>query len=586
MTKLRLFKKKKIDKKKVLFWGIITIVYFVRLLYIDADIRAPWGVLNYQPFDEGCYGALALHKMDFGTINPNNYYNGTYEYLNAAHVINNLVGNIFSYFTMTIFGDNYLGFRLGPILAGYIIIILFVLVLDELILKYKKKYDVKLTITFFLFIIYLLFNFVFYNASRIVEPTLYRLLFLQLIIFIYFKQNIPKNIKNFLISFLSVFSVFFVYITNLFIGLPIAAIFLFYLFSHQSKEAKQYLIWNLSGGICAYFVSLVYYYFIWNTMPIKNVLDAIFSFQSVPGYNIVKVSLWDKTINFLSSNIFLYNPILIAVFFLSLPYYINRIIREKDKNILFLLSFVLGLFIQTLISEDYIVRKSLVIFPVIIYLNFIFIITKQNTSEEKINLKYSKKCFYLVLGLCIILIQLYCVLYRVFFIDNGTNLDFSRMDILIIIILSGISSCYIIIDTITKNGSHKNTIRLFYFCLVSTIILNSVFIFKYNFYKNTYSDRKIMQQLGEFVDGKIVCFSYENSNTLYNNILPLMCSETQILEYMKKNPDIFYYGFEDFPTFNLDENSLNQHVKVYHRFDREFETFGVKRKFALFQYKE
>ena len=113
-----------------------------------------------------------------------------------------------------------------------------------------------------------------------------------------------------------------------------------------------------------------------------------------------------------------------------------------------------------------------------------------------------------------------------------------------------------------------------------------VFIFKYNFYKNTYSDKKIMQQLGELADGKIVCFSYENSNTLYNNILPLTCSESQILEYMRKNPDIFYYGFEDFPTFNMDENSLNQHLEVYYRFDREFETFGVKRAFALFRYKD
>lgn len=586
MIKLRLFDKKKIDKKKVLFWGMITIIYFVRLLYIDADIRAPWGVLNYQPFDEGCYGALALHKMDFNTMNPNNYYNGVYEYLNGAHIINNLIGNIFSYFTMAIFGDNYLGFRLGPVLAGYIIIILYILILDELMQTYKKKHNTKLSITFFLFIIYLIFNFVFYNASRIVEPTLYRLLFLQLIIFIYFKRNIPENIKSFLICFLAVFSVFFVYITNLFIGIPLAAIFLFYLSNHNKKEAQRYLIWSLSGGICAYFVSLLYYYFMWNTTPIKNALDAIYSFQNVPGYNIVEVSLWDKTINFLSSNIFLYNPILFAVLFLSLPYYINSIRRKKDKNILFLLSLILGLFLQTLVSEDYIVRKSLVIFPAILYLIFIFIIIKQNISEDKINFGYQKKWFYPVLGLCIILIQIFCVLYRVFFIDNGTNLDFSRMDILLVFILSGISSGFIIFDIIKKSGEHKNTIKLFYICLASTIILNSAFIFKYNFYKNTYSDKKIMQQLGELADGKIVCFSYENSNTLYNNILPLTCSESQILEYMRKNPDIFYYGFEDFPTFNMDENSLNQHLEVYYRFDREFETFGVKRAFALFRYKD
>ena len=95
-----------------------------------------------------------------------------------------------------------------------------------------------------------------------------------------------------------------------------------------------------------------------------------------------------------------------------------------------------------------------------------------------------------------------------------------------------------------------------------------------------------MLRLGEIADGEIVCFSYDNSNSLYNNILPLMCSEEQILEYMKENPDIYYYGFDDFPTFNLNEDSLNQHVELYYRFEREFETFGEKRRFALFRYKD
>ena len=137
---------------------MLTIVYFARLLYIDSDVRAPWGVLNYQPFDEGCYGALALHKINFGTMNPNNFYSGTYEYLMVAHVINNLIGNVFSYFTMIIFGDNYLGFRLGPVIAGYIVTILFVLILKEFMSKYNKKENLKSKLTFYFFITYLILN--------------------------------------------------------------------------------------------------------------------------------------------------------------------------------------------------------------------------------------------------------------------------------------------------------------------------------------------------------------------------------------------------------------------------------------------
>ncbi len=580
MTKLRLLKKEQINKKKLLFWGVLTIVYFARLLYIDSDVRAPWGVLNYQPFDEGCYGALALHKINFGTMNPNNFYSGTYEYLMVAHVINNLIGNVFSYFTMIIFGDNYLGFRLGPVIAGYIVTILFVLILKEFMSKYNKKENLKSKLTFYFFITYLILNFVFYNASRIVEPTLYRLLFLQLIIYIFVKEDIPENVRSFLVGFLSVFSVFFVYITNLFIGVPIAAILFLYLLNHEAKKAKQYFTGCFIGGVLAYILAFIYYYFVWNTTPIKNALNAIFSFQGVAGYNIAGASVWDTITSFLSSNIFLYNPILIAVFFLAMPYFIYKIIYNKNKDVLFLLFIILGLFMQTLISEDYIVRKSLLIFPAILYLNFIYII-----ADDNADFKYHKKWLYPILGVGVIAFQIYCVMYRIFYIENGTNLDFSTVDTVLVFVLTGLSVCYILYKIlIDKMKSH--TIKLFYFCLIGTIMVNFAFIFKYNLYKNTYSDKEIMLRLGEIADGEIVCFSYDNSNSLYNNILPLMCSEEQILEYMKENPDIYYYGFDDFPTFNLNEDSLNQHVELYYRFEREFETFGEKRRFALFRYKE
>lgn len=122
--------------------------------------------------------------------------------------------------------------------------------------------------------------------------------------------------------------------------------------------------------------------------------------------------------------------------------------------------------------------------------------------------------------------------------------------------------------------------------MIGMLLINAIFVFKYNFYKNTYSDKAIMQQLGELANGKIVCFSYENTNTLYNDILPLLCPEDQILEYMKKDPNIYYYGFADFADFNTNDESLNQHVEICYIFEREFETFGVKRQFALFKYKE
>jgi len=577
---------KKINKKAFIFWSLFSLIYFVRLLYIDADIRAPWGVLNYQPFDEGCYGSLALHKMTFGTINPNNYFNGAYEYSMESHVINNLIGNVFSYLPMKIFGKNYLGFRLGPIIAGYIIAIIFVLTLKEFLSKYDISKTSKTFWSVLLFTMYLIMNFVFYNASRIVEPTIYRLLFLQLIVYVFIKQNIPENFRNFLLGFLTISSIFFVYITNLFIMLSLASVFLFYMFHREFQKAKNYFLGCLSGGIVAYILSFIYYYSVWNTTPIKNALKAIFAFQSVSGYEITKEPLLDKFINFLSSNIFLYNPLLVSLLGISVPYLIYEITKKKNKEILFLLSLILGLFLQTLISEDYIVRKALIILPTILYLDFIYIIKFQElTKQNDKALQNYKKRLHLFICISMISVQIIVVFYRLFYIKNNTNLDFSSMDTILVFLLMGGSIAFILYSCLTKEFI-KHFTKSIYICMIGMLLINAIFVFKYNFYKNTYSDKAIMQQLGELANGKIVCFSYENTNTLYNDILPLLCPEDQILEYMKKDPNIYYYGFADFADFNTNDESLNQHVEICYIFEREFETFGVKRQFALFKYKE
>lgn len=218
-------------------------------------------------------------------------------------------------------------------------------------------------------------------------------------------------------------------------------------------------------------------------------------------------------------------------------------------------------------------------FPVLLYLLFIYITDKKGESF------YLPDWYDTAAGTGIIILQIFCSVYRTFLIKNGTIHDFSNKDTVLVFLLAGISVCYVIYICLVK---HRRKIfpKVIYAGLAGMILLNTTFIFKYNFYKNTYTAKAIMEQLGEIADGKIVCFSYENTNSLYNNILPLVCEEDQILKYMKQNPDIYYYGFEDFPTFNTDKDSLNQHVELCYRFDQEFQTFGIKRNFGLFRYKE
>lgn len=559
--------------KKIVFFLLFSLVYFVRLLFIDADICAPWGVLNYQPIDEGCYAELALNMENFGTINPNTYYNGVYDYYIGPQAINNLIGNAFSFVTMRFFGDTYLGLRLGPIIAGYMICILYLLILSEL-MKNTKNESSK--IIFFFFSFYILFDFVFFNACRIVEPTLYRLLFLQFIIYIFIKSNMNDRIRFTAIGALTVLSIFLVYMTNVFICIALFILFVFLLFQKDKKKAGLFFLYNCLGGIVGYGISFLYYRLVWNTTPVRNVLSAVTAFRDVAGYADGHMT---NITAFISSNVFLYNPMLLCLFIIAIPYCIKKIYKDKDINILFLLVLIISLFLQTLFSEDYIVRKALVIYPVVIYLVFVFL------SDFKVYDKLFKNNLWILVITILSGLIMYNAFYRTRFIKNGTNLDFTKKDKILVFIMAVCAIITMLSMRIIKSSKKKR--KCIFAGLFAVTLLNVLFIVKYNFLHITYSEKEIMQTLGEVADGKIVCFSFEYCITLYNDVKPLVCGESKMTEYMRENPDMYYYGFSDFPTFNNNPESINQHVQYVYLFeDRLFKTFGVQRDFALYEYKE
>ena len=99
-----------LDNKKCRYFCIlaISLIYFLRIIYIDADVPA-WGVSTYMPIDEGIYAELALNLLTFGSIDPNQYFQGQYEFLVSAQATINVFGNLVTYVTLLLFGDNYFG---------------------------------------------------------------------------------------------------------------------------------------------------------------------------------------------------------------------------------------------------------------------------------------------------------------------------------------------------------------------------------------------------------------------------------------------------------------------------------------------
>ena len=555
---------------------ILIFIFSLRFLYIESDLAVPWGVLNYQPIDEGIYANLALNKINYGVLNPNLAIDPQYKYLMQPHVITNIFGNTIIYIGLKLFGDNYLGFRIGAIMIGLLSSILLYFTLCNIQKRItQKQLSGKSYLLIATTILLFSFNFVFYNASRLNEPTLYRMFCLVMILFIFSSFKMCDSLKAFFMVFVSVSSIFLVYVTNVFILLAFIMLLFVWFWQKNLKTAKKYLFFGMLGGVCAYLISLCYYIYYWDTTPIKNLFACINSFSNTGGYTIATSNYLTNVGAFFSSNILLYNPLLIWGMVWGFYFILDKKNKTDDLIILSLVM-IIAMFLQTLFSEDYIVRKALIILPVFVIILYysIYGYCKQCT-EIPLKIKF-------ILNLVSVIGGIFAVVYRLFFINNQTNLDFSLKDRIILITL--ISSFSVILVIGQFNKKH---VKLMFYSLIAIIVgANSLFVLKYNWMNQTYLDKEAMTDLNDRVGDGYVLGEYINGFTLYNDLKPILHAQETLLKYMQDSHELYYFDYSDYNTYNLDEDHLNNYVEKEIQYPRLFQTFGMCREMALFKWKE
>ena len=106
-------------KKKYVIMGVVIFIalYLFRVINIDQDLPA-WGIANYQPMDEGQYATMAINKYKYGTMRPDLKVDDI-QFDTNAHVRNDLIGNIVCYIGLRLFGNNYIGLRVGSVVVCF-----------------------------------------------------------------------------------------------------------------------------------------------------------------------------------------------------------------------------------------------------------------------------------------------------------------------------------------------------------------------------------------------------------------------------------------------------------------------------------
>ena len=577
-----------------LYLFILGLYFVTRLLFLDSDLP-PWGIINYQPVDEGAYSMLALNLYNYGDISPE-IFGGEIEYITSPHIRTNILGNIVIYISLCVFGDNYWGLRISSVFCGFVILLLFWGTINALLSQYNVKNQIRQWINLgCLFYFILDFNFVM--ACRVVETSIFRLLFIMIIIFLFVKTN--KNIffKFTLITFIATLSIFGIYITNIFVYLAIFIAIVGYGIKCGKKAFKNGILGIICGGALGLIPLEIYYVSVWNTGAIKNMFNSILSFSFQTGYTSSSSlrTLLKTTVHFFASNSNLYNIVLLAIMVLSIPFLIFLIKKKKDLNILFFLALIVSLYCQTLFSEDYIVRKYIIIYPIYFLLLVTLIAYKNDLKEwihEMLTNSHAKRNK-LIMSIYIVLAIVFCIImiwFRFFRISDGTINDFSKKDILILSIIGIVSLIFLFGGIYYFIKNNKKMIICFAVCFLCGITTHLYLNFTYIYINPTYTERQCMIDIGQTVgDGYVIGSFFPMGYTLYNNIKPIITSADQIAIAMEKHNEIWCLDYSDTNSSDmhgyLDSlfvNSIYQ-LNNYCDYYRKFSTFGSSRDVALYK---
>ena len=578
---------KKRNWKIILFYLAITLVYFSRAFFLESDLP-PWGLVAYQPIDEGTYANLALNLINFGSIDPNDYYAGQYEFFMQPHVICNVVGNAFVALSLFCLGDNYYGLRMGVVIMGYLILILFCLTIRELRKTYGAKTQGAKTMAALL-IIALVVSFVFFNATKAVEPSIARLLLVQLIVYCLVKVRISIQLRGFFVGFFTFISIFFVYVTDLFIGIPVIAYVIFIFATQGKRSGGLFVLFGLIGAAIAFILATIYYWYCWDTAPISNAINSVLIFesssQSAGAYTIGLTNLIKNIRAFVASNVFFYLLPLAGIVLACFAPLLKQAFKTEGGPLLAIFMTILGFFAQTMVSDDFVLRKAVVILPTLLLLFYCCYLWLAGPSKKQWGV--GRKAIIFASSLLACAAMAYVTYFRLFQANSPTfsRLDYTSFDIVLLLINCALAIVVVLVFAISiLVNKRKAAARSLIASVVVCVVINSCLVLNYNIFDQTYTEKEVMIELGEVADGKVIAGEYENGFTLYNNILPLLNDQETLTRYLKENSDLLYFDYSNAQSFSRDPESLYQHLRETERFERVYQTFGEQRSVSLYEF--
>jgi len=499
---------------------LFSIYIISRVLFLDGDVP-PWNISYYQPIDELYYSLGAFNLYQYG-----DYDIKLLDFLAEPKYTTNYFTEILVFISLKLFGNNYYGLRISSVFAGIMIIFLVYQILKDYLNKEKKEYGILLLV-----LLYMIIDFSFLISTRIVEPTIFRLLAFMIIFYITIKitKRDISNKNSFILGFLAFVSVFYVYTTNLFI-LPAIGIFIFLSFVFEDyKKGFQYVLVYILGVVISFLVFLGLYSIYFESNYFQDFMEI---------HSVVTSRVSNYFINFLhifQTNIFRFNANLLFLTIISFPLYIYITFYKKRKLEILLFCFILMFFAQTFFINDYYYRKLIFIFPLVILMITITYFNRDLIFEKLLVNKVMK-----------IVINIYIVLS---FLITFVLIDSNIAVIGILNYITLIFSLVVVLAYVNKNINLKKLFIGIFIILffVTNIILSYTYVYAYP----TFKYKMTMMRLANIIDNQYTV-GWSHAMRLYNKSIPLM--------------SIYWYTHIEKENYEKHKNLLIKDKKIIYEF--------------------
>ena len=495
--------------------GIFFFLLFLstRFLYIESDLP-PWKLVYYQALDEPYYCLYGYNLYLFGTPTPNladfivHNYSG----------IGNFILQIFPYLSLEFFGNNYIALRTpSVVLSLSVFASVYFMGLKEL-----KKTDAKnrkgAFVLLAFFMIYMLVDFSFLTAGRVLEPTVYRMAAMMAIALYAVKilENRITKKSAFLLGFWGFCSFIFVYLTNFFI-VPALFVALFVAVYDKEgwKRAVHCSLFFIAGAALSFILFNLLYFSVFHVDFFTSLMDAIHTYSNrlavseSSGQGVLK-SFLTNIFNFFSTNFFRFNSGVLLVFLLALPVFAKLLLKHKESSALVTGSLLLFLFLQSCVLNDFPYRKLVILVPLVLWV-LIYLIAKRGESLE-IVFDLKKSLFYrlyAIFSTVFVFLVLYRAIYRDLPSDDHTNLILLTFNAFILI--------FFFLYFFTRSRP------IFTVSLASILLLPHFYLdYRYIYSDPTFQLKEAEQDISAVTGDKYVLGGAAWSLKPYNDYIPLI----------------------------------------------------------------